>query len=94
MPPATRVCANCPLASARRTLCVAWTRWPEPSETPRPWQTPDICALGLFPDHDAALFLTVVVLGLFGAALTLLWLVYEHGRSATVVPDETEAPAE
>ena len=53
-----------------------------------------VVALGLFPDHDAALFLTVVVLGLFGAALTLLWLVYEHGRSATVVPDETEAPAE
>jgi hypothetical protein len=47
-----------------------------------------LVVLGLFPDQDAALYLTAVVLGLFLTALTLLWLVFEH--RPTPVPDEGE----
>ena len=51
-----------------------------------------LVVLGLFPDHDGALYLSAVVLGLFLAALTLLWLVFEHRRPAA--SDEVERPAE
>lgn len=42
-----------------------------------------VVALGLFPDQEAALYLSVVVLGLFAAALTLLWLVFAQHPPAT-----------
>ena len=42
----------------------------------------------------AALYLTTVVLGLFGAALTLLWLVLAHRGPQVAASDEAEAPAE
>lgn len=51
-----------------------------------------LVVLGIFPDHDAALYLSAVVLGLFLTALTLLWLVFEyHGATAS---DEAEHPAQ
>jgi hypothetical protein len=51
-----------------------------------------LVVLGLFPDQEAALYLTAVVLGLFVAALTLLWLVFAHRGTATA-SDEAELPA-
>ena len=39
-----------------------------------------LVVLGPFPDLEPALYLTAVVLGLFVAGLTLLWLVFSHGR--------------
>ena len=48
--------------------------------------------LGLFPQQEAALYLTAVVLGLFVAALTLLALVFaQRGPTA---PDDAEQPAD
>jgi hypothetical protein len=52
-----------------------------------------LVVLGLFPDQEEALYLTAVVLGLFLAALTLLWLVFEHRRPGAAT-DEAEQPAE
>ena len=51
-----------------------------------------LVVLGLFSEHDAALYLTAVVLGLFLTALTLLWLVFE--RRSTATADEVEQPVE
>jgi hypothetical protein len=42
-----------------------------------------LVVLGPFPDLEPALYLTAVVLGLFVAGLTLLWLVFSHRRSVT-----------
>ncbi|MGD8682936.1 MAG: hypothetical protein PVG27_03235 [Chloroflexota bacterium] len=54
-----------------------------------------IVVLGVFSDQDAALYLTAVVLGLFLAALTLLWLVFEHRSPTTqATSEEVESPAE
>ena len=52
-----------------------------------------LVVLGLFSDQDSALYLTAVVLGLFLAALTLLWLVFEHRRPDPAA-EETGQPAE
>jgi hypothetical membrane protein len=41
-----------------------------------------LVVLGLFPEREPALYLTAVVLGLLGAALALLWLVYAQGGPA------------
>ena len=46
--------------------------------------TPIVIILGLAPDLEAALYFTVVVLVLLGAAWTLLWLVYMERRPARV----------
>ena len=51
-----------------------------------------LVVLGLAPDQEPALYLTAVVLGLFFAALSLLFLVYAH--RATPAFDEAEQPAE
>ncbi|MGD8486360.1 MAG: hypothetical protein PVG27_02260 [Chloroflexota bacterium] len=48
--------------------------------------------LGLFPEQEPALYLTAVVLGLFGAALTLLWLVFAHRGPQVAASDEVEEP--
>jgi len=48
-----------------------------------------LVALGLFPDQEPALYLTAVTVGLFGAALSLLPLVFLQGR-----PGAASAPAE
>jgi Na+-driven multidrug efflux pump len=53
-----------------------------------------LVVLGPFPDQEPALYLTAVVLGLFLAALTLLWLVFEHRRPQAPATDEAEQPAE
>jgi hypothetical protein len=42
-----------------------------------------LIVLGLFPDHEPALHLTAVGLGLFANALVLLCLVFSHGRPRT-----------
>jgi hypothetical protein len=42
-----------------------------------------LTVLGLFPEQEAALYLSAVVLGLFGAGLTLLWLVFAQRAPAT-----------
>jgi hypothetical protein len=52
-----------------------------------------LVVLGLFPDQESALYLTAVVLGLFFAALSLLFLVYAQ-RSPATASDETERPAD
>ena len=54
-----------------------------------------LIVLGLFPDHEAALYLTSVVLGVFLAALTLLWLVFmQRGPTTQAASDEAEQPAD
>jgi len=51
-----------------------------------------LVVLGLLPDQEPALYLTAVVLGLFLAAMSLLFLVYaQRGQTAS---DEAELPAE
>ena len=52
-----------------------------------------LVVLGLFPEHNAALYLTAVVLGLFLAAWTLVALVFMH-RGPRAASDEAEQPAE
>lgn len=42
-----------------------------------------LVVLGPFPDQEPALYLTAVGLGLFLDALTLLFLVFSHGRPQT-----------
>ena len=51
-----------------------------------------LVVLGLLPDREPALYLTAVVLGLFWAAIALMFLVYEHRGLAA--PDEGEQPTE
>ena len=41
-----------------------------------------VVVLSLVPEQEPALYLTTVVLGLFVAALSLLWLVFGHRRAA------------
>ncbi|MGD8683808.1 MAG: hypothetical protein PVG27_07660 [Chloroflexota bacterium] len=53
-----------------------------------------LIVLGLFPEQDAALYLTAVVLGLFLAAWTLVALVFMHRAPTTAASDEAEQPAE
>jgi hypothetical protein len=55
---------------------------------------PILVVLGLFPEQEAALYLTAVVVGVFLAALTLLVLVFEHRGPQVVASDEAEQPAE
>ena len=52
-----------------------------------------LVVLGLFPEQEAALYLTSVVLGVFLAALTLLWLVFAQRRPAPA-SEEMEQPVE
>jgi hypothetical protein len=42
-----------------------------------------LVVLGVFPDQEPALYLSAVGLGLFLDALTLLFLVFSHGRPQT-----------
>jgi len=51
-----------------------------------------LVVLGLFPDQEPALYLTAVGLGLFLDALTLLFLVFSHGRPQTA-SDPAAMPA-
>lgn len=51
-----------------------------------------LVVLDLFPEREPALYLTAVVLGLLGAALALLWLVYAQGGPAA--SDEAAQPTE
>ncbi len=51
-----------------------------------------LVVLGLFPDQEPALYLTAVGLGLFLDALTLLFLVFSHGRPQTA-SDPAALPA-
>ena len=53
-----------------------------------------LVVLGLFPNQEPALYLTAAVLGLFVAALSLLWLVFAHRGQQAAAPDEAEQPAE
>jgi hypothetical protein len=48
--------------------------------------------LGLFPEHEPALYLTAVVMGLFVAALSLLWLVFAHRGYQTTPSAEVGQP--
>ncbi len=52
-----------------------------------------LVVLGLLPDQEPALYLTAVVLALFVAALSLLWLVFAQRRPATA-SDEAVQTAE
>ncbi len=52
-----------------------------------------LVVLGLLPEREPALYLTAVVLGLFWAAIALMFLVYEH-RGTAAASDEAEQPAE
>jgi hypothetical protein len=49
-----------------------------------------LVVLGLFPQHDAALYLTAVVLGLLLTAMVLLELVFEHRGPQAEATDEAE----
>jgi hypothetical protein len=49
-----------------------------------------LVVLGLFPEHDAALYLTAVVLGLLLTAMVLLELVFEHRGPQVAASDEGE----
>jgi hypothetical protein len=51
-----------------------------------------LVVLGLFPEQQAALYLTAVVAGLFGAASMLFMLVF--GQSRTMPANLAEPPAE
>jgi len=51
-----------------------------------------LVVLGVFPDQEPALYLTAVGLGLFLDALTLLFLVFSHGRPQTA-SDPAALPA-
>jgi hypothetical protein len=51
-----------------------------------------VVVLGLFSDHEPALYLTAVVLGLLFAALQLLFPVYAH-RGPARTSAEAEQPA-
>jgi hypothetical protein len=51
-----------------------------------------LVVLGLFPDQEPALYLTAVAVGLFGAALSLLPLVFLQGRPAAA-SDPAALPA-
>ena len=42
-----------------------------------------LCALGLVPDQEPALYLTAVELGLLGSAMALLFLVFSQRRPQT-----------
>jgi hypothetical protein len=53
-----------------------------------------LVVLGLFPDQEPALYFTAVVLGLFFAALSLLFLVFGHRGPQVAASDEAEQPAE
>ena len=53
-----------------------------------------VVVLGLFPGHEPALYLTAVVLGLFAAALSLLWLVFAHRSPQMASSDDAEQAAE
>ena len=52
-----------------------------------------LVVLNPFPDQEAALYLTAVVAGLFGAAAMLFMLVFGLGRPQTA-DEEAEQPAE
>ena len=52
-----------------------------------------LVVLGLFPEHDAALYLTAVVMGLLLTAMVLLELVFEHRGPQVVASHEGEQPA-
>jgi uncharacterized membrane protein len=51
-----------------------------------------LVVLGLFPDHEPALYLTAVAFGLFLGALTLLFLVFSQRRPQTA-SDPAALPA-
>jgi hypothetical protein len=51
-----------------------------------------LVVLGLFPDQEPALYLTAVAVGLFGAALSLLGMVFLQGY-ASAAPDRAGLPA-
>ena len=51
-----------------------------------------LVVLGLFPEHEPALYLTAVGLGLFSDALTLLFLVFSQRRPRTA-SDPAALPA-
>ena len=53
-----------------------------------------VVVLGLFPGHEPALYLTAVVLGLFVAALSLLWLVFGHRGYQATASAEVQPPEE
>lgn len=51
-----------------------------------------VVVLGVLPDLAPALYLTAVVLGLFVAGLTLLWLVFSHPRPVAASTDVEVSP--
>ena len=55
---------------------------------------PILVVLGLFPEQEAALYLTAVVWGVFLAALMLLMLVFMQRGSPATAPGEPEQPSE
>ena len=55
---------------------------------------PILIVLGLFPEQEAALYLTAVVWGVFLAALMLLMLVFGHRDPQVSASEEVEPPAE
>jgi hypothetical protein len=55
---------------------------------------PILVVLGLFPEQEAALYLTAVVVGLFVAAVTLAELVFMQRGPQVAASDEVEPPAE